>query len=55
MRKVNGEAYPMHDNERKQQQQYEYWSARDLENLLQQDGKRDEIESGQQELELEDA
>lgn len=53
MSKVNGHAYPLYDDKEEQQNHYEYWRQRDLEELLKKDWVRDEIESGQQKLELE--
>ncbi len=49
---VNGHLYPHYDNEIEQRKQYEYWRRRDLEELLKQEGKREEIEQKQGELEL---
>lgn len=52
MSKVNGHAYPLHDDKEGQEEVYDYWRERDLEELLKKEWVRDEIETGQRELEL---
>ena len=54
MTKINGHAYPLHDDVREQNKHYEYFLRKDLEELLRRDREEDaEYEQG--ELELEDA